>query len=275
MEQKERLNTLFAVFETDVDPSEIYLSEEWQTISGDVIPPQLVIPIDPDASNQPGTFVDILAFVGDWQINLASTTQRDEIVPETEDDERILASFGTRDVHSATSLTVAIRTFSMSNISREELELLIERQSGLKLYAQALDQRDQVGKFREFWRVLEAGFGEQKQELVKIISAYQPAVELGFSEEELDGLYILRGRASHADSKAGIEEIRSVNIQVGQKLSRLKCLVEQVILTKKSWGFPTLDTQRMSQLTSYVDSDGGIVIFRESRQDSATNASET
>ena len=69
---------------------------------------------------------------------------------------------------------------------------------------------------------MEAAFGIQDDELVGLISGYEPAQQLGFSEQELKRLLVLRGRASRANSKAGIEEINTVNTAVSEKLLRCK-----------------------------------------------------
>ena len=91
-----------------------------------------------------------------------------------------------------------------------------------------------------------SGFGVQGYELIRCLSTYQPAQQLGFCEQELKSLLFLRGRASHASSSAGIEEMNSVNREVAENLPRLKCLVEQLLITKKSWGFKTQATDRLA-----------------------------
>ena len=63
---------------------------------------------------------------------------------------------------------------------------------------------------------------------------------------------ILRGRASHAESKSGIRELRDVITETRNALPRLKNLAEQVILTKKTWGIPTQDIERLARLTSHA-----------------------
>ena len=194
LQESEQPDYLIGVLETNVETSQIYLSEKRQTISGDEIPQGLVIPLPLGAVHQPRGFVDVISFIGDWKIGLASIN-RDEIIPENDDDEQILTSFGTREIHAEFGVISAVRTFAPGSITRNDVNVLIGRQSGLRLYAQALGQSDDVGKFRDYWLVLEAGFGLQNQELVKRISMYQPATEIGFSEEELDALYVLRGRA--------------------------------------------------------------------------------
>ena len=48
------------------------------------------------------------------------------------------------------------------------------------------------------------------------------------------------------------------------ELPRLKNLVERVILTKKSWGYPTRAVEELARLQGYVGSNGEHVISRAS-----------
>jgi len=45
-------------------------------------------------------------------------------------------------------------------------------------------------------------------------------------------------------------------------LPRLKCLVEQVIVTKRTWGAKALEADRVAPLLGYVGPDNSIVIFK-------------
>ena len=71
----------------------------------------------------------------------------------------------------------------------------------------ALRRRDYlsapIGRFREFWRVLESAFGQKDAELLDSLAEFRPAIHLGFALEELRQLQILRGRASHAETQLG------------------------------------------------------------------------
>jgi hypothetical protein len=98
---------------------------------------------------------------------------------------------------------------------------------------------------------------------VSYLADYAPAQELGFDEAELEQLFSLRGRASHAQSKKGIEELAAVEQECGRKLQRLKNLVERVLLTKKTWGSPTTTVEELTRLESYIGKDGKSVrLFR-------------
>jgi hypothetical protein len=59
---------------------------------------------------------------------------------------------------------------------------------------------------------------------------------------------VLRGRASHAESKAGYDELVAVERECGRKVARLKNLVERVLLTKKNWGYPTVAVDERTEV---------------------------
>ena len=92
--------------------------------------------------------------------------------------------------------------------------------------------------------------------------AFEPAIAIGFTFEELKNLWVLRGRASHAESKAGIEEHKFISKQISKVLPRLKSLIEQVLVTKKSWGASSLDVDRIAEVSGFVDRDGNLVIIK-------------
>jgi hypothetical protein len=99
--------------------------------------------------------------------------------------------------------------------------------AGLRLYADAVALPADVAKYCELWRCLESAFGLKEGDLVKALASYEPAQELGFDAEELRELQVLRGRLSHAESRAGLEEILRVGDQASKRVARLKCLVER------------------------------------------------
>ena len=131
----------------------------------------------------------------------------------------------------------------------------------MALYSQALSDQDSVAKYRDFWKVLESAFGEKNDELINLLAQYNPAIDIGFTLDELKELLILRGRSGHAESKAGIEELRFIINETREKLPRLKSLVEQVLITKKSWGLKSLGVERLAPLSAYVGQDGILSII--------------
>jgi hypothetical protein len=85
---------------------------------------------------------------------------------------------------------------------------------------------------------------------------------LEFDDDELSKLHILRGRASHPESSAGLEEYQSVSEKVGGLLPRLESLVVEVLLTKKTWGSKGLVVERLAPLRTYVNKDGVPVLVQ-------------
>ncbi len=246
--------------EETIDPKELCLSGERTTLAGTTIGPRLIVPGTPALGDAVLRMVERLSFLTDTPIRHSRILHLDELVPENQEDETYLDSFGTRDIHHETSITMSIRTFTWSDLREDFFDKLGEKDAGLALYAQALLEQEPVGQFRDLWKVLESGFGVQNEELIGCLSKYEPTQQLGFSEPELKSLLVLRGRASHASSRAGIEDIKIVNREVTEKMPRLKCLVEQLLLTKKSWGFKTQATDRLARVASYISADGSLIL---------------
>ena len=260
IEIDERRQYATGVIEGPIDPQRLILSAERTTLDGTTIAPQLIVPETLAMSDVISKIVQIISFVTDTPIRQSRLLSVDEIIPEGPEDETCLDSFGTREIHHELSAAISIRTFDWADLREDFFDRLGEKGTGIALYGQALLQQEPVGEFRDLWRVLEAAFGVQDDELVGCLSEYKPAQILGFSEQELKCFLVLRGRASHANSSAGIEEIKIVNRKVDEKLPRLKCLVEQVLLTKKTWGIETRAIDRLARVTSYIAADGSVII---------------
>jgi hypothetical protein len=185
----------------------------------------------------------------------------DDMVPDDPDDEALLERLGTRQRYRQTFGTVATRTVK-PNVDTTAVGALLNRASGVRIYAMALAHGTASARFREMWRVLEAAFRLKDSELIDRLAEYGPASEMEFDRDELRDLHTLRGRASHAESRSGVHELEHVERECGTRLARLSCLAERVILTKRSWGYPTTAVEELSPLLAYVRRDGGIVYTR-------------
>jgi hypothetical protein len=154
----------------------------------------------------------------------------------------------------------SIRTFS-GMVHGDNVRLLLERAPGVRLYADAMKLPLAVARFRELWRVLESAFASVEDGLVERLAVYPAAPQLKFDRDELECLRVLRGRASHAQSraKAGKQELVDVERDCARAIARLKTLVERVILTKKSWGYPMIDVEELSPVQAYTTADGVVV----------------
>lgn len=250
-----------AHIEAPVDPTSLELWEGPQTLNGEDPPRSIYIPKQGELHSFLEVMVDIISFLTDTPIRISHKLGGDFLIPESSDDERLLAEFGTDQLFTKTHIEPSVRSFSMPEVSSEEIEKMAAKEAGFALYAQAIQMSNNVGRFREFWKVLESAFGQKDDELVTLLATYEPAVQLGFDKNELRNLLILRGRASHAESGAGIEEYHIVRTETGARLARLKCLAEQVLLTKRTWGTPTTHTDRLAALDGFIDSEGRIVLL--------------
>jgi hypothetical protein len=207
-------------------------------------------------------FANVISFLTDIPIRYSRKLGGDRLIAETEEDNRLLNSFGTKQIHVSTRASVSVRSFSLPQVSPSALRLLSAKEVGLALYAQALLMQEPVAVFREFWKILESAFGAQNNQLIRHLVDFEPARQLDFTIDELNRLLVLRGRASHAVSRSGIKELRYVAAETSRALPRLKSLVEQVILTKRKWGIPTLETKRIAEIEQFIDSNGNPVFIR-------------
>ncbi len=208
-------------------------------------------------------FVSALTFLTDVPITLSRPPLSDRFVPETEEDRMLLERLGTDQLYSRASSLISVRSFSLSNATDNTIIDLLPRRVGLRLYANAVKADLAVAQFRELWRILEAAFGRIDEELVALLAKYEPARKLHFDETEIKQLHVLRGRASHAQSSAGIKELVYVDQECAKQLPRLKNLCERVLLTKKAWGYPTLGTKELIPLAGYIGPANSMVMFTQ------------
>jgi hypothetical protein len=207
-------------------------------------------------------FISALTFLTDVPIALSSPHDKNRFVPETDEDRELLERLGTDLPYSTGYALVSMRTFRLSGATDETIASLMSKHSGLHLYANAMQANLAVAQFRELWRVLEATFGKRDDELMALLAKYEPAKKLRFDEAEIRQLLVLRGRASHAQSKAGIKELVFVDKECTNKLPRLKTLCERVILTKKDWGYPTVGADELLPLSGFIGPANSIVTFK-------------
>lgn len=250
-----------ASVECEVDPGGLELRKGREPLGGGEPDVGIYVPESSALSRYVRRVVNAISFVVDTPIRHAHKLGDDVLIPESSEDESLLEDFQTSRVFRSTSGQVRVRTFSASEITGEVFETLLGRDLGLSLYRHALLSKDPVASFREYWKLLESAFRKHNDDLVDLLSDYQPAQQLDFTEDELSYLQILRGRASHAESSAGINEHRNVIDETSRKLPRLKCLAEQVLLTKQTWGAPTTEAKRLADVNAYIDPEGNPVLI--------------
>ena len=128
---------------------------------------------------------------------------------------------------------------------------------GIGLYPDVLNATSPAVRFRELWRILEFAFQAHGRELVELLEEFPPAQALGFERSELESLRALRGRLSHASSRAGIPELRRAHRDAIASLGRLWSLVDAVLLAKKD-ASRDLDVQELQPLAAFIAKDGSI-----------------
>jgi hypothetical protein len=207
-------------------------------------------------------FVSALTFLTDALVALSRPPDGDRLVAETDEERVILERLGSDKPFIETTAQISCRTFNPI-VDAEALLALRNRAPGTRLYADAMKLGLGVAQFRELWRVLESAFASKNDDLVECLGAYSRAEQLGFDKEELRAFLVLRGRASHAESKAGVREVAHVERECRARLPRLKSLVERVILTKASWGYPSLGIDELTPVRAYVRRDGGITVVQQ------------
>ncbi len=208
--------------------------------------------------------VNILSFLTDVPMRYAHNLENDLLIPETPEDQQLLDALGTKSLYISLHGDLYARSFSYVNLPTHVLNMLDTKKLGLHLYSKALLMQEPYAIFREFWKILKSAFGTKDRELLSLLLEYPVVQELSFTEEELNQLWVLRGRASHAESRKGMKEYQYVVSETNKSLHRIKCLVEQVILTMKDWGSKSCDVERLSRMTVIIDNDGKLTIYKGS-----------
>lgn len=195
--------------------------------------------------------VSTISFLTSAPLSISRPVQEDRLEAQGQEDHELLTRLGTDRPFSQGSVQVSSRTFA-TQVTPAIIEGLLARRAGVRLYADSLKSDYAVAQLRDLWRVLESAFGATNDTLVDLLSRFAPALDLGFDAQELHALLVLRGRASHAQSRAGVHELNAVELDCAAALPRLSNLAERVILTKKSWGHPTDGVEEMLPLQAYV-----------------------
>lgn len=186
-----------------------------------------------------------------------------EVRADCAEDEQVLAELGLVDYvwHGDRTTRILSRSF-LTTFSDDDVSAVMLKSAGVLLFSEAERAMTPAIQFLGYWKVLESGFGEHTTRLVELLVQFEPAQHMAFDLDELRRLRVLRGRAAHAYSSAGLREIVEVGQLCDFKLARLRNLAERVLLTKRHWGTRDLATDERLKLAAYVDQTGGLVIFK-------------
>jgi len=161
-----------------------------------------------------------------------------QVLAEGEDETAALEAWGTSRIWGGVRGHLSMRSFNFPELDAEARKELFRRSAGLRLFSDSLRNRQASAQFRDLWRLLEAAFHSKDSDLVRHLGEFEPAARMRFTERELKELLVLRGRVSHAESKAGLKEIAQADGAARAVLGRLQVLAEQVLLNKRTWGTP-------------------------------------
>lgn len=207
-----------------------------------------------------------MSYLFDKPVRLSVRPHADEVIAETAEENALLDEWGARPTLTRFSITTSGGAVT-GRVGGDDILAVLPQQAGVRLYEEALRADTATARFRDFWRVLESAFASHDQGLIDLLTSFEPLGPLGVDAAELRGLLILRGRASHAQSKAGLREIALVEEECTMRNGRLKNIVEQVIATKKSWGYPTTGYlsrlrpgRRVSDTERVVEPGDGLIL---------------
>ena len=195
---------------------------------------------NPIGSELPKNITNALTFLYDSKINMSIKISEAYLEPENEKEQKLLESFETKTIRQPGILTIQAG-MSSPKFDASAILHLIPKTIGLEIYAQAISTNESLIQFRELWRVLESAFTLTDEKLCKTLSKFQPVMDVPLSYQSIKNLLVLRGRASHANSKKGANEARALRVECEENLSTLKNLVSIVIDHKSPWGNPSLE----------------------------------
>jgi hypothetical protein len=205
---------------------------------------------------------DAIAFLTRCPLTLAGRG-RPELLPEGDDDLELLQGFATDAVNQA---GIARGSVAMTlRLVGQNVALLVRRASGVRLYSDALKMGTSAGRLRELWRVVESAFAAKNDRLVSLVSDCQVAKDLGFTHEELRQLLVLRGRASHASSRAQINlnELASVEREAAEVVDSVQALAEALIIRKAEWGSRDTAVDESAPRYPFVLDQGETVLYMD------------
>jgi hypothetical protein len=250
-----------------INPEGLMLRTEVAPLDGSPVQVSIAVPEGPNASEVVQTATWLLTFITDTPFRHSKRLTEDHLIAETPEDQKRLEGFGTERIWHEVHAHMSMRSFSLPQVSDDAMAKLVSRRFGLALYTEALLLERPIARFRELWRLLESAFGLTDGDLIRAMADFPPANSLGFDQKELRDLLVLRGRASHAESRMGLADHRRVTKEVQERLPRLKCLAEQLVITKKTWGMRGNGVDRVAELNAYVDSEGMLNIIRPPESD--------
>lgn len=254
------------VVDVPVDPSTVRIvTDVCEAATGSPVE-MLEIGEDATATVIANRVADGVSFISRAPIFVSRKELYSELIPEDDQDAAHLDALGMSVVRGKLSAG-SPGIWMPWPLEPANIAFLNERPAATRLYADALKMGTSAGRLREFWRVLESAFGEDGGTLVGLVSSCEAARDMEFTESEFRDLYKLRGRASHAQSKSGVDEASAVEREAARVVNRLQGLAEALVVRKVHWGNRTLEMHPLSRPLPFIRSDGARVLFTTPEQD--------
>jgi hypothetical protein len=196
---------------------------------------------------------DAISFLLDRAVNVRPKGRSGKFVAESDSDAALVASVDSPEPYSPTSAQAWTRTFHPEVISENIEAVLKGGEVGVRLFADARRLSLPTSRFRELWKVLESAFGTSAEQLVNQLANFEPVQKMRFDKTELGELRSLRDRASHAQIAVREGHLEKIERECREKSPRLSCLVERLIVTKKTWGSSDLAVEERAPLDAFTD----------------------
>ncbi len=197
-------------------------------------------------------FADLLAVAHQCRRTVRSPQRSVALVPE------VAGEFGSATELSYGSATKPSGARLLPELCADKLpDATYGRPEGLRLLASALSEESPGGRAREFYRLIEAAFGEAlgalKKPLHEFLSTAPHAMK--FTKKETDHWVMMRGAAMHGDRYIAPNEA------IAPYLERLQWAAYDLVLHKEHWG--TKDCARRPGLAilSGPSTDGSVITF--------------
>jgi len=131
------------------------------------------------------------------------------------------------------------------------------RPEGLRLLASALSEEGSGGRAREYYRLIEAAFGEGIGTLKKPLHEFLKTTPhaMNFTKKETDRWVAMRGATMHGDRYI------APNAAIAPYLDRLQWAAYDLVLHKENWGMKDSDRRPGIPILSGPTADGSVVIF--------------
>ena len=174
------------------------------------------------------TAANLLAVFGGCRRSLSSASPSVALVPDDDlEREKLESSKGILTDRAAT-----ISVLTQIPLEPQLLQGLSDRLDGVALMAEALSHGLESGRFREYVRIFECGFGMAFSEVSRKLSQFLHPT-FGYTRAEIDAWVRMRDPLTHADRRYSTEIIFDSDVR--KVTQRMKQAAYDILLHKAVW----------------------------------------